>query len=96
MDTCDGWQLHPAVTGATVNAQVAYADALMSRIRYQASRLAMGSRARVESTRALAAQAQALRTDIARVQCAISSAATEPRPRSVSPARDPVGMLGMK
>ena len=67
----------------------------MSRIRYQVSQLATATWARVDSTRALKAQAQTLRTDIARVQCAISSAATEQRPRSVSPMRDPAGMLSM-
>jgi hypothetical protein len=46
MDTCDGWHFHPAVTGLTLDAQVAYADALMSRIRYQASRLATRTWAR--------------------------------------------------
>ena len=53
----------------------------MSRIRYQASRLATRTWARIDSTRALEAQAQALRTDIARVQCAISNAATGQRRR---------------
>ena len=56
MDTCDGWHFHPAVTGLTLDAQVAYADALMSRIRYQANRLATATWARVDSTRALKAQ----------------------------------------
>lgn len=68
METLDGL---PRPLCVTVAARAAYEDELMSRMRHQMDRLALRTRARVERSHALDAQAQALFADIARVKCEI-------------------------
>jgi hypothetical protein len=77
MDSADGYGsgvflgvflLCPYVT---VAARVAYADALMSRMRHRVDRLALRTRARVQRAGEVDARAQALFADSARVESEI-------------------------
>jgi hypothetical protein len=77
MDSADGYGsgvflgVFLLCPSGTVAARVAYADALMSRLRHRVDRLALSTRARVERAGELDAQAQALFADSARVKCEI-------------------------